>query len=171
MNQYRGPVRVVEMQWGPDDRRRPGLRWIGVFLIAFGGLLVLERTFPAYRNLGNVTVLAAGVASLVVWLIGRGTVALYAGAFLTALALPGTLEGLGYELGPGWGTLFFGLALVFIAVVRAARGGGWGWQAFWGGILALLGASQVAVGDLAGIILPIALIVLGVGLLVRPRFS
>jgi hypothetical protein len=163
------PVRIEGVRWGPDDRRRPGLPWIGVFLIVFGVLLVLERSFPQYRNLGNITVLAAGLASLVVWAIGRSTVALYAGAFLTALALPGTFEGLGYELGPGWGTLFFGLALLFIALVRAVRGGGWGWQAFWGVILALLGASQIAVGDLAGIVLPLALVGLGVVLLVRPR--
>jgi hypothetical protein len=169
MAEPQNPVRVEEVRWGPDDRRRPGLPWIGVFLIVFGALLILERTFPQYGNLGNVTVLAAGIASLLVWAIRRSTVALYAGAFLTALALPGALEGLGYQLGAGWGTLFFGLALVFIALVRAARGGGWGWQAFWGVILALLGGSQIAVGDLAGLILPLALVALGVALLVRPR--
>jgi hypothetical protein len=171
MNEDRGSVRVYEASWGPDDRRRPGLPWIGVFLIVFGALLILERTFPEYRNLGNVTVLAAGLTSLVVWLIRRGNVALYAGALLTALALPGTIEGLGYDLGPGWGTLLIGLAFAFIALVRAARGGGWGWQAFWGGILALLGASQIAVGDLAGLVLPMVLVVLGIVLLARPRFG
>jgi hypothetical protein len=171
MEEDRGTVRVYEAHWGPDDRRRPGLPWIGLFLIVFGALLILERTFPEYRNLGNITVLAAGLASLVYWLVRRGSVALYAGAFLTALALPGTIEGLGYDLGPGWGTLFLGLALIFIALVRAARGGGWGWQAFWGAILGLLGASQIAVGDLAGLVLPLALVVLGIVLLARPRFG
>jgi hypothetical protein len=164
------PITILEGPWGPDDRRRPGLPWIGVFLIVFGALLILERTFPEYRNLGNIAVLAAGLSSLVVWLLRRSTLALYTGALLTALALPGTIEGLGYELGPGWGTLFFGLGLLFIALVRSARGGGWGWQAFWGTILALLGASQVAVRDLAGIVLPLVLVVLGVLLLARPRF-
>jgi len=165
-----GPVRVSGVQWGPDDRRRPGLPWIGVFLIVFGGLLIVERTFPEYRNLGDVTVLAAGLASLVVWLVRRGTVALYAGAFLTALAMPGTVQGItGDVLGPGWGTLFFGLAFLFIAIVRAFRGGGWGWQAFYGLILALLGGSQVAVADVANVALPLTLVILGVLLLLRPR--
>ena len=95
MVERRGTVTTAEVVWGPDDRRRPGLPSIGVFLIVFGALLIIERTFPEYRNLGNVVVLAAGLASLVVWALGRGTVALYAGALLTALALPGTIEGLG----------------------------------------------------------------------------
>src|SRR3954452_11944247 len=105
-----GPVRVYGWTWGPDEQRRPGLPWVGVFLIVFGALLLIERALPAYRRLGDVAVLAAGVASLVVWVMRRGTVALYAGAFLTAAALPGTIEALGQPLTPGWGTLFFGLA-------------------------------------------------------------
>jgi hypothetical protein len=167
----RSGVRIYEVAWGPDDRRRPGLPWIGVFLIVFGALLILERTVPEYRNLGNIAVLAAGLASLVVWLLGRSTIALYAGALLTALALPGAIEGLGYDLGPGWGTLFLGLGFAGIALVRAARGGGWGWQAMWGAVLALLGASQIAVGDLAGLVVPVALVVLGIALLTRPRLG
>ncbi len=165
----RGVVRVDSTPWGPDDRRRPGLPWIGVFLIVFGALLLLEKSFPEIRNLGNITVLAAGLASLVVWLIRRSSVALYAGAFLTALAMPGTLKGLGLAIGPGFGTLSFGIALLFIAAVRAARGGGWGWQAFWGSILALLGASQVVVGSAVDLLLPALLVVLGVLLIARNR--
>lgn len=155
--------------WGPDERERPGVPWIGVFLLVFGGLLLLERTFPAYRNLGDVLVLAAGLASLVVWAIRRGAVALYAGAFLTALALPGTLQGLGYAVGPGWGTVFFGLALLFIAAVRYARRGGWGWQATWGAILVLLGGSQVVAGSVGDLVLPLLLVVLGILLVTRRR--
>src|SRR6476661_3479262 len=119
-----GGVRVYGWSWGPDEQRRPGLPWIGVFLVVFGGLLLVEQALPAYRQLGNLALLAAGVTSLVVWVLRRGTIALYAGAFLTALALPGTIEGLtGRDLGPGWGTLFFGVAFLFIAAVRAWRGG------------------------------------------------
>jgi hypothetical protein len=164
-----GVVRVYGAQWGPDDGRRPGLPWIGVFLVVFGVLLFLEKTFPEYRNLGNITVLAAGLASLVVWLLRRSSVALYAGAFLTALAVPGTFQGLGLAVGPGFGTLCFGLALLFIAAVRASERGGWGWQAFWGSILTLLGASQVVVGTAVDLLLPALLVVLGLFLLVRNR--
>lgn len=155
--------------WGPDERARPGIPWIGVFLVVFGALLVVERTFPEYRNLGDILVLAAGLASLVVWAIRRGAVPLYAGAFLTALALPGALEGLGLSVGPGWGTVFFGLALLFIAAIRYARRGGWGWQATWGTILLLLGASQVVAGNVVDVILPVLLVVLGLLLITRRR--
>ncbi len=162
-----GHAYVRAWSWGDDRNRRPGLPWIGVFLVVFGGLLLLERALPQYKGLGDVALLAAGLASLAVWAIRRGTLALYAGAFLTALALPGTLEGLGIALGPGWGTLFFGLAFLFIAAVRAARGGGWGWQLLYGGILGLIGGSEVISRDIAGFAWPALIVVIGLVLLLR----
>lgn len=160
-------MRVYGWQWGPDEQRRPGLPWIGIFLVLFGGLLILENSLPEYRDLGNVAVLAAGVASLLAWAIRRGSAALYFGAFLTAAALPGTLQGLGYELGSGWGTLFFGVALLAIALVRAAGRGGWGWQAIGGGALVLLASSEIAIPEVGDLVLPALLVVLGILLLTR----
>jgi len=162
-----GPVRVYGWSWGPDEQRRPGLPWIGVFLIVFGGLLLLETLLPDYQSLGDVAVLAAGLASLVIWVIRRDTIPLYAGAFLTALALPGTIEALGVPLGPGWGTFFFSLAFLFIAVVRAWRGGGYGWQALYGGILLVIALSEILRPDLAGIAWPLILVGIGALLLIR----
>lgn len=163
-----GPgIRVYGWQWGPDESRRPGLPWIGIFLVAFGGLLILENSLPEYRDLGNVAVLAAGLASLLVWAVRRGSAALYFGAFLTAAALPGTLAGLGYEVGPGWGTMFFGIALLCIALVRAASRGGWGWQAIGGAALVLLASSEIAVPEVGNLVLPALLVVLGILLLLR----
>lgn len=159
-------VRAWAFRWGPDEDRRPGLPWIGVFLVVFGALLLAERMLPDQR-LGDVAVLAAGLASLLVWVLRRSTVALYAGAFLTAAALPGTIQALGQPLGPGWGTLFFGLAFLFIAAVRAWRNGGVGWQAFYGTILVLIGGSQIAKPDLAAVAWPILLVAVGAVLLVR----
>jgi hypothetical protein len=177
MNEDRGPsspvsgpvVRVYGWQWGPDESRRPGLPWIGVFLVVFGGLLVIEQLIPQYRNLGDVAVLAAGLASLLVWAIRRGTLALYFGAFLTAAALPGTLQGIGYALGPGWGTLFFGIALLFIAVVREFGRGGWGWQAIAGAALVVLASTEITVPEISSLIFPALLVALGVILLARGR--
>lgn len=160
-------ITVYGWQWGPDESRRPGLPWIGIFLVILGGLLILENALPAYRDLGNVAVLAAGLASLLVWAVRRGSAALYFGAFLTAAALPGTLKGLGYEVGPGWGTLFFGVALLFIALVRAASRGGWGWQAIFGAALVLLASSEIAVPAVGDLILPALLVVFGILLLLR----
>jgi hypothetical protein len=161
-------IRVYDWRWGPDEQRRPGLPWIGVFLVVFGGILLLEQMLPEYRRIGDTALLAAGLASLVVWILRRGTIALYAGAFLTAMALPGTIEGLqGRDLGPGWGTLFFGLAFLFIAAVRAWRGGGYGWQTLYGAVLVLIGGSQIAKPDLAAVAWPILLVAVGAVLLLR----
>jgi hypothetical protein len=168
-DQSRG-VTYYEWRWGPDEQRRPGLPWIGIFLVVFGGLLLLEQALPQYRGLGNIVLLAAGIASLVAWAIRRGTVSLYAGAFLTALAAPGTYEAAtGTDLGPGWGTLCFGLAFLFIAAVRAVRGGGWGWQLLWGGVLVLLGGVEITQPDVAGIALPLIIVAIGVLLLIGSR--
>jgi hypothetical protein len=160
-------VRVYGWQWGSEESRRPRLSWIGVFLVVFGALLILENSLPEYRDLGNIAVLAAGVASLIAWVVSRSTVALYFGAFLTAAALPGTLNGLGLVLGSGWGTLFFGIALLFIALVRAAGRGGWGWQVIAGAALVLLASSEIAVPDVANLVVPGLLVVLGLILLLR----
>ena len=163
-------IRVYDYRWGPDEQRRPGLPWIGIFLVVFGGLLLVQQALPEYRGLGNIVILAAGLASLVAWAIRRGTLALYAGAFLTALAAPGTYEAAtGQDLGPGWGTLCFGLAFLFIAAVRALRGGGWGWQLMWGGILVALGGVEITQPNVAGIALPLIIVAIGVLLLVGSR--
>ncbi|MES2210306.1 MAG: hypothetical protein V4515_08985 [Chloroflexota bacterium] len=177
MDEERGPstpisgpaVHAYGWQWGPDDTRRPGLPWIGVFLVVFGALLIVQNVLPEYQNLGNTSVLAAGLAFLLVWALRRGTVALYLGAFLTAAAVPGTLRGLGLALGAGWGTLFFGVALLFIALVRATRNGGWGWQAIVGAGLVLLASSEIAVPEVSSLVVPALLVTFGVILLFRGR--
>jgi hypothetical protein len=161
-------IRTYGWRWGPDEQRRPGLPWIGIFLVVFGLALLVERALPDYRRLGDVALLAGGLASLVAWVLRRGTIALYAGAFLTALALPGSIEGLtGQDLGPGWGTLFFGLAFLLVALVRLWRGGGYGWQVLYGGVLVLIGGSEIVKPDLAVILWPLILVALGLFLLVR----
>ncbi|HYH92360.1 MAG TPA: hypothetical protein VD763_04295, partial [Candidatus Saccharimonadales bacterium] len=59
-----GAVRVYSWEWGPDDARRPGLPWIGIFLLVFGGLLLVQQVFPNARSLGSIIVLAVGLAFL-----------------------------------------------------------------------------------------------------------
>ena len=116
-----------------------------------------------------MVVLAAGLASLVAWAIRRSTFFLYAGAFLTAAALPGLLDGVGYNVGTGFGTLCYGFAFLLVALVRASRGGGVGWQALIGILLIVLGGSQLALPNLVQIVLPILLVVFGIILLTRDR--
>ncbi len=166
----RGPgepaVRVYAWDWGPDDARRPGLPWIGIFLLVFGGLLLLQQLFPQFEALGSVLVLAVGLAFLVKWAIDRGTGSLYAGAIITALAVPGLLNAAGVEA-DGLSTFSFGVAFLFIALVRAASGGGVGWQFWFGGLLALVGGANIAGASFAGLLLPIILLALGAFLLLR----
>jgi hypothetical protein len=164
-----GPVRVYGWSWGPDEARRPRLPWIGIFLVIFGALLLLDRALPQYRSAGNLVVLAAGITFLVVWVLRRGTFALYAGAFLTAAAVPGLIGGLGYVVGPGVGSVAYGIAFLFVAAVRASRSGGFGWQALIGVLLVSLGASELALPDLASLVVPALLVALGVGLLLQGR--
>ena len=119
-------VRVYGWQWGREEDRRPQLPWIGIFLVVYGVLLFTANRFPQYLVAGNLLVFAAGLAFLILWMLRRGTFALYAGAFLTASAIPGLLQSLNYAPPPGLGTLCFGVAFLFIALVRATRGGGIG---------------------------------------------
>jgi hypothetical protein len=164
-----GPIRAYGWTWGPDEDRRPRLPWIGIFLVIFGALLLLDRALPQYRSAGNLVVLAAGLAFLVVWGLRRGTFALYAGAFLTAASVPGLITGLGPVAGPGVSSIAYGVAFLFIAAVRASRGGGLGWQALIGVLLVALGTSELALPDLASLAAPALLVLLGVALLVQGR--
>ena len=78
-------------------------------------------------------------------------------------------KGLGLVLGPGWGTLFFGAAFGLVALVRWQRGGGIGWQAWYGAILALIGGSQVAEPSIASVAFPLLIVAVGLALLLRGR--
>jgi hypothetical protein len=166
----RGPgdpgVRVYHWEWGPDDARRPGLPWIGIFLLVFGALLLVQQLVPQFESAGSVIVLAIGLAFLVKWAIDRGTGSLYAGAIITALAVPGLLNAAGIEAN-GLSTFSFGVAFLFIALVRAVTGGGWGWQLWFGGLLALVGGANIAGASFAGLLLPIVLLTLGAVLLIN----
>jgi hypothetical protein len=164
-----GPIRTYGWQWGREEDRRPKLPWIGVFLVVFGGLLLIDQAMPQLLTVSNLVVLAAGLALLILWLLRKGTFPLYAGAFLTASAIPGLLESLNYPPPPGLGTLCYGIAFLFIAMVRATRGGGLGWQAVIGVILVALGGSELALPGLTAYILPILLLVVGVMLLTSDR--
>jgi hypothetical protein len=161
-----GNVRVYTWEWGSDDQHRPGLPWIGIFLLVFGGLLLLQQLFPQFQAVGSVIVLAIGLAFLVKWAVDRGAASLYAGSIITALALPGLLNAAGIEAN-GLTTFFLGVAFLFIAAVRLATGGGAGWQLWFGGLLAVIGGAQIANAPLGGYILPVILVALGLLLIVR----
>jgi hypothetical protein len=166
-------VRAYGWEWsevgGPRGRSR--LPWFGIFLVVFGGLLLLRELFPALQTAGSLLFLAAGIAFLVSWLVNRGMGSLYLGAIITALAAPELLAAANVVEGPGVGTFCLGLAFLFIAAVRAASGAGWGWQAGLGAILAAIGASSVAIPWLNDLIWPVVLVGIGGLLLLRAASS
>jgi len=162
----RPDARVHSWEWGPDNARRPGLPWIGIFVLVFGGLLLVRQVFPEARSVGSLVVLAVGIAFLVKWAIDRGTGSLYAGAIVTAIAAPSIVQAAGFEA-EGLTTFSLGVAFLFIAAVRAATGGGVGWQLWFGGLLALLGGVSIVTPTIGGLIVPIGLLILGGALLVR----
>ena len=167
-------VRVHSWDWGPgrwgsEQERRPGLPWIGIFLLVFGGLLLIQQLSPEARSLGSLLMLAIGIAFLIRWTITRGTGSLYAGAIVTALAVPGALTNAGLAR-EGLGTLCLGIAFLFIAVVRIMSGGGIGWQAWFGGLLTLIGAVDLIQPQFGGLVVPLALVVLGVILVLGGSF-
>ena len=132
----------------------------------FGGLLLVQTVFPQFQAVGSVLVLAIGLAFLIKWAIDRGTGSLYAGAIITALAAPGLLIAAGVQA-DGLSTFSLGAAFLFIAAVRAVSGGGWGWQLWLGGLLALLGGAHIANPAVGGLLVPVALVALGAALVLR----
>lgn len=160
----RGPgepaVHVHAWEWGPGTATRPGLPWIGIFLLVFGGLLLVQQVVPEARSIGSIGVLAVGIAFLIKWAMDRGTGSLYAGAIITALAAPGVLNALGV-VATGLTTFCLGIAFLVIAAVRAASGGGWGWQLWFGGLLALIGGINITTPGVGTLIVPVALVIVG----------
>jgi hypothetical protein len=162
-------VRVYSWEWGTGrwdagQDRRPSLPWLGVFLLVFGGLLLLQQAYPQSQSIWALLELAIGLAFLIRWAVQRGSGSLYLGAIITALAVPNVAENAGFSR-DGFGTLCFGIAFLFIALVRAVGGGGIGWQALIGGLLAIVGAVNLTTPEIGGLILPLALVVIG-GLIV-----
>jgi hypothetical protein len=158
-------VRVYSWDWNPAEGRRTGPPWIGIFLLVFGGLLLIEQLVPGARSLGSLAVLAVGIAFLAKWAMDRGTGSLYAGAIITALAAPGVLNAIGVKAN-GLGTFCLGLAFLAIAGVRFASGGGWGWQLWFGGLLALVGGVNMSTPGAGSLVVPAVLVVLGALLVV-----
>jgi hypothetical protein len=168
-------VTVYSWEWGTgrwdsgEAERRPGLPWIGIFLLVFGGLLLIQELYPQAQQIGSVLMLAIGLAFLINWAVKRGSGSLYAGAIITALAVPNALENVGISQ-DGIGQLCLGIAFLFIGVVRLSGGGGVGWQAWIGGLLTLLGVVNLVQPEIGGLIVPLTLVLLGAALVFGGMF-
>ncbi|HEY3523588.1 MAG TPA: hypothetical protein VGK63_07765 [Candidatus Limnocylindrales bacterium] len=152
--------------WDGEDRSRNGAIWLGLILVALGVLFLANEFLPFIRLASSLVFLAIGVGLLLLWIAQRRTAALYAGTLLTALAIPSVLRDLGLITGSGWTTLALGFGFLFIAVIRYLERGGWGWQAWVGLILVLVGAASTS-DALARLGWPIILVALGVIVIAR----
>ncbi len=169
-----GPgVRAVGWGIGQAEAGRLGL-WIGLALVAFGGYLVLAELVPQVSVLGSLALAIVG-GVLVAWHVtGRaGTWALYGGAILAGFGAARLVAEVAGLPSAGWGTLGAGLGLLTIALRRALRREGLGWQAWMGGALAIfggwgvLGAAIPGFPTLGDLIVPLVLVLVGVAVLRR----
>ncbi len=153
------------------QERKRGVPILGLFLVVLGLVLALGDLVPSFNIGTSAFFLGIGIIFLVVWARDHNHAALYAGLLLTAINLSSVLSDAGAIRGPGWGTLFLGLGLLWVAVVRAARGGGRGWQLLVGGALLIWGGGEVAAFYLKlstdNLGWPLALVLLGVFIISR----
>jgi hypothetical protein len=157
----------------PAGRRRVPL--IGVFLIILGLLLAAGQLFQEAQIGASAFFLAVGLLLVFVGIRDRSDLALYAGAFVTALATSDLLTSLSVIHGGGWGTLFLGVGVMAIAVIRSSAGHRLGWALAFGALLALWGGSQVAASNLDfptdRLIGPLLIVLLGLYVVTRHRGS
>jgi hypothetical protein len=147
----------------------------GVFLILFGLLLVAGQLFKVAQLGASALFLALGIVLLLVWVRDRSDAALYVGVFVTALALSDLLTGADVVKGSGWGTLFLGIGVLGIALIRVQQHKSWGWPLIIGGVLGFWGGSEIATSyanvDLDRLVGPVLLVLLGVWIVSRNRRS
>jgi hypothetical protein len=155
----------------PGARSRVPL--IGVFLIVLGLLLAAGQLFSEAQFGASAFFLAVGVVLVLVGFRDHSDLALYTGVFISALALSDLLSTVGVIHGGGWGTLFLGLGVMAIALIRSTTGRRWGWALGIGGLLALWGGSDVAAANLNfptdRLIGPLLIVLLGLYVVTRSR--
>jgi hypothetical protein len=176
MNEQDQPRAVRVDGWSLDGSlpaSRPRLPLVGLVLIVLGLLLAAGQLFTEAQLGASAFFLAVGFILVIVGLRDRSDLALYAGVFVTALALSDLLSSLDVIHGSGWGILFLGLGVMAIALIRSTSGRRWGWALGIGCLLALWGASDVAASNLNfptdRLVGPLLIVLLGLYIVTRHR--
>lgn len=171
MSDERPPIRVIQVydsgEWS-YEHRRPNVPVLGIFLLALGGLLLVDQIAPGALDLAVPGVgTAIGALFLASWV--RGGWGLYPGILLVALSVPGLLEQAGLLVPrEGYSTLMLGVGLLAVAIARVRDRRGFGWQGFFGVILALFGGASVAgYPEVGGLVWAALLIAIGAAILFR----
>ncbi len=147
---------------------------LGVLLVLLGIGLLIRFVQPAI-SLTSLILLALGIASGAVWLLGGVRGAFVPAALLLALASARLVVELGIVAGDGWTALFLGLGLGAIWVVGRWQRAKREWALWLGVILVSIGLAQIALREVGfqdfGLLWPALIIVIGGALLLRSRMS
>ena len=178
MSKQDPPKAVRVDSWSFDGSwpaSRPGVPMVGIFLIVLGLFLGAGQLFSQAQLGASAFFLAVGLVLVIVGVRDRSDLALYVGVFIMALALSDVLHSLSLIRGAGWGTLFLGLGVVAIALIRSTAGRRWGWAMGIGLLLTLWGGSDVAASygsfPTDRLVGPLLIVLLGVYILTRGRRS
>jgi hypothetical protein len=158
------PVSYRSWSWSAGSfGGQRNLPFWGVFLVVFGLLLFLQQAVPG-TSIWSWAALAGGAAALIAGLGRRSSGLVQLGVLLAAVGLPSLLSAVGILTGPGWGTIFLGVALIGIGIAK--RRDRIAWQVWVGMILLLIGGAQRYL-PLDQLILPIAIVIVGGIIIVR----
>jgi hypothetical protein len=171
------PPKVIRVNgWDFDSAlpaRRSRVAVAGIFLICLGVLLGAGQLFPDARIGASAFFLAVGVALVAIGIRDHSNLSLYAGAFIAAIALSNMLTGMGRIDGPGWGTLFLGIAVTVIALFRSTAGRRLGWALGIGLLLVLWGGGEVVAASLQfpadRLVGPLLIVLLGLYIVGRSK--
>jgi hypothetical protein len=170
------PPKVVRINsWGFEDpvpeKPRSLVTIAGIVLIVIGVVIGAGQVFPEARLGASAFFLAIGLVLVYLGLRDHRDLSLYAGLFVASLALANLLSGAGRIHGPGWGTLFFGVGLVVVALLRSSSGKRLRLSLVIGLLLAVWGGSEVAASNLNfpadQLIVPGLMVALGIYILAR----
>jgi hypothetical protein len=137
-----------------------GRAFAGSLLVVIGvALLLIDLTGVG----GVAVVLLGGIAFLATYVATRGYGFLVPGGILTGFGTALVLQDLGIATDIGLLGLGAGFLLIptFQLLTGAVREGGWWWPFIPAGILVALGVIELTDGGAAGLVLPGALIILG----------
>ncbi len=166
-----GSVRAYSWEWnesgGPVDPAGAGCRGSGSSWSYSGRCCSCGCGLPALETAGSLLFLAVGVAFLVSWLVNRGMGSLYLGSIIVALAAPDLLIAAGAPDQSGRRHPVPGRRVPVHRPGPRVSGGGVGWQAGLGAILALIGLTSYAVPGFGDLFWPLILLGLGAFVLVR----
>ena len=170
------PPKAVRVDSWSFDGGWPGrsrVSIVGFFLIGLGILLAAGQLFNEARIGASGFFLVVGALLVLVGFRDRSDLALWAGVIVSALALSDLLSSMGLIHGSGWGTMFLGLGVIAIALVRSSGGKRLGWTLGIGALLALWGASDVAAANVNfptdRLVGPLLIVLLGLYIVTRNR--